>query len=205
MATIEMSVEGGAESDPVPDSADAGDPLPEPSPVILPDQAPPSIADGVERSLDPRAIALDQMIGWVTTGAIAVGLLTAQVILFLAEAPVGLRTFLALLWLAGTAALGWRAQRWPEIEHRHSSYKVDGQGIEIRKGVVWRRVINVPRSRVQHTDVSQGPLERNRGLGTLVIYTAGTDHARVDLGGLDHATALRIREHLVAGEGADAV
>ena len=45
---------------------------------------------------------------------------------------------------------------------------------------------NVPRSRVQHTDVSQGPLERNHGLGTLVVYTAGTDHAKVELGGLDH-------------------
>lgn len=213
MAIIEPSAEGT----PAPDSADAEDPLPEPflavapepepEPVLLPPltSATPSIADGVERSLDPRALALDQMIGWMATGAIVLGLLSAQVILFLAEAPVGLRTFLALFWLAVTVALGWRAQRWPEIEHRHASYKVDPQGIEIRKGVVWRRVINVPRSRVQHTDVSQGPLERNRGLGTLIIYTAGTDHARVDLSGLDHGTALRIREHLLAGEGTDAV
>ena len=205
MTTTEMSMDGGVESDPVPDGADAEDPLPEPSPVVLPDQAPPSVADGVERSLDPRAISLDQMVGWMITGALSLGLLIAQIVLFLAEAPASIRTFLGLLWLGGMILLGWLSYRWPQIEHGHASYKVDPQGIEIRKGVVWRRVINVPRSRVQHTDVSQGPLERNRGLGTLVIYTAGTDHARVDLGGLDHATALRIREHLVAGEGADAV
>ena len=49
-------------------------------------------------------------------------------------------------------------------------------------------MIHVPRSRVQHTDVSQGPVERRFGLGTLVIYTAGTDYARVDLAGLDHGS-----------------
>jgi membrane protein YdbS with pleckstrin-like domain len=82
---------------------------------------------------------------------------------------------------------------------------VDGRGIEIRRGVVWRKVINVPRSRVQHTDVSQGPLERVHGLGTLAIYTAGTDHAEVSLHGLDHQTSLRIRDHLLPGETSDAV
>jgi hypothetical protein len=58
---------------------------------------------------------------------------------------------------------------------------------------------------VQHTDVAQGPLERGHGLGTLAIYTAGTAYARVGLRGLDHATALRIRDHLLPGEGDDAV
>jgi membrane protein YdbS with pleckstrin-like domain len=102
-------------------------------------------------------------------------------------------------------ALAWRAHRWPGIEYRHAAYRVDDRGIEIRRGVVWRRLISVPRSRVQHTDVSQGPLERTHGLGTLVIYTAGTDHARVDLPGLDHAAALRIRAHLLPQGDGDAV
>jgi hypothetical protein len=112
---------------------------------------------------------------------------------------------LALAWAGGSVALGWWLHRWPEIEHRYASYRVDDQGIEIRGGVVWRSVVNVPRSRVQHTDVSQGPLERSYGLGTLTIFTAGTDHARVDLAGLEHATALAIRDHLLPRERADAV
>ena len=66
-------------------------------------------------------------------------------------------------------------------------------------------VIHVPRSRVQHTDVSQGPVERRFGLGTLVIYTAGTDHAKVDLAGLEHGVALRLRDHLLPSGDTDAV
>ena len=54
----------------------------------------------------------------------------------------------------------------------------------------------MPRSRVQHTDVSQGPLERHYGLGTLVVYTAGTDHARVSLPGLAHEVAIQLRDDL---------
>lgn len=166
----------------------------------------PSIADGAERSLDPRAVVVDRIAGWLVAGPILAGQLLALVlVLLLAPLPGWGKAGLVLL--VGTAAvlLAGRAHLWPEVAHRHASYKVDARGIEIRRGVLWRKVINVPRSRVQHTDVAQGPLQRRYGLATLILYTAGTDHAQVDLHGIDHATALAIRDHLVAGEGDDAV
>lgn len=172
--------------------------------MATPDLAPdppstPAIADGVERHLDPRVMRLDQIVGWISTAAISLGSLAGLAVLFLVadELPGWAKALFVLLWAMVTLVLAWSSHRWPEIEHRHTSYKVDERGIEIRKGVLWRQVVNVPRSRVQHTDVSQGPFERGFGLGTLVIYTAGTQHARVDLPGLEHATALRIRDYLL--------
>ncbi len=97
------------------------------------------------------------------------------------------------------------AYRWPVRNYRHTSYRIDELGIEIRRGVYWRVVINLPRSRVQHIDVSQRPIDRRYGLGTLVLYTAGTDHAKVELAGLEHGRALRIREHLLPPGADDAV
>lgn len=174
--------------------------------AVSPEPASPSVAGGVERALDPRKITLDRVVGWIVAGVVSLGsLVPIGSIVLLASIPGSVKALLLVAWTAVVLVLAWSAQRWPPIEHRHTAYKVDGQGIEIRKGVVWRKVINVPRSRVQHTDVSQGPLERRYGLGTLVIYTAGTDHAKVDLAGLDHATALRIRDHFLPGEGGDAV
>jgi membrane protein YdbS with pleckstrin-like domain len=82
---------------------------------------------------------------------------------------------------------------------------VDELGLEIHRGVYWRTITNVPRSRIQHTDVSQGPLERAHGLGTLVVYTAGTQHAQVKLPGLELAVAQRIRTHLLPSDQGDAV
>jgi len=166
-----------------------------------------AIADAEYRALDPRSIQVQRIAGWIFTVIVAVGSLVAVVIVSLAadELPPWLRDLLPFLWLAASSLLAWHAHRWPVLEYRHTSYRVDALGIEIRRGVYWRVTINVPRSRVQHTDVSQGPLERRYGLGTLVIYTAGTDHAKTDLAGLEHGVALRLREHLLPPGDTDAV
>jgi membrane protein YdbS with pleckstrin-like domain len=166
----------------------------------------PTIADGVDRRLDPRVIPLRRTVGWISTACIAGISLVAVPIVWIAN---DLRWMWLVVMIAGWAivvgALAWLAHRWPAVEYHHTFYHVDEQGIEIRQGVYWRAVINVPRSRVQHTDVSQGPLERSYALGTLVIYTAGTDHARVTLSGLAYDTALHIREHLLPRDTSDAV
>jgi membrane protein YdbS with pleckstrin-like domain len=166
---------------------------------------PESVADGVDHQLDPRSISLHRLTGLIFCTWVAGASLIFVTVVGFTRGTLAAFAALALVWLAGNGALVWHFQRWPSITHRHTSYRVDQQGIEIRRGVFWRRVINVPRSRVQHTDVSQGPLERRYGLGTLIVHTAGTDHAQVTLGGLTHPVALRIREHLLPTGHSDAV
>lgn len=166
----------------------------------------PEVADGVEHHVDPRSITVDRIgsaIGWtITGGGPIVGLLGAAI---LSPMPWWGRVVCLVAALLLVAGLGWLTYRWPEIQHRHKAYRVDARGIEIKRGVFWRRVINVPRLRVQHTDVAQGPIERHFGLGTLIIFTAGTEHAKVVLSGLDYRRALAIRDHLLPEEGSDAV
>ncbi len=160
----------------------------------------PSVADGIEHALDPRSVTVNRIAGWIVFGGMGLALLVAlALVAIVAPIPFWVKILLlALVWPAAAAGLAWLAHGWPVVVHRYARYRVDGQGIEIRQGVAWRRIINVPRSRVQHTDVSQGPIERSFGLGTLVIFTAGTEHARVQLHGLDHRVALGIRDHLLA-------
>jgi membrane protein YdbS with pleckstrin-like domain len=166
-----------------------------------------SIANSETHGLDPRFIQLQRITGSIFAAIVTAGSFVGLVVLlFVAdETPGWVRAVLPFLFLALTTLLAWHAYHWPVVDYRHTSYRVDKQAIEIRRGVYWRVVINIPRSRVQHTDVSQGPLERRYGLGTLVIYTAGTDHAKVDLAGLEHGVATRIREHLLPGGTGDAV
>ncbi len=167
---------------------------------------PPAIADGAERPLDPRYVELERVVGGVVTAVIAVCLAIPWLILMIFSS---IPLWVLLLVLAGAAALTgfltWFTQVWPAVDHRHRSYRVDLLGIEIRLGVFWRKVITVPRSRVQHTDVSQGPLERRYGLAKLHIYTAGTQHSKVELPGLTRSTARQIRDHLTVGGEDDAV
>ena len=159
------------------------------------------------QALDPRSIHVQRIAGGIFAAIVSGLALAGSAIAILAgdELPGWVGWSLPFLWPAGTILLAWHAYRWPPLEYRHTSYRVDALGLEIRRGVYWREVIHVPRSRVQHTDVSQGPVERRYGLATLVVYTAGTDYAKIDLAGLEHGTALRLRDHLLPSGDADAV
>ncbi len=151
--------------------------------------------------LDPRYITLQREVGIITTAVTSIGLAIGLVVLLTPRRWL----WCLALWILGTCLLAWLFYRWPAIEYRHWSYRIDADGIEIRRGVYWRSIINVPRSRVQHTDVIQGPLERRHGLGRLLIHTAGTEHSRVELPGLEHQAAIGIRDLLLPREGSDAV
>jgi uncharacterized protein len=159
---------------------------------------PPTVADGVTHALDRRWVSYQRLAGGlesVTVAALLFGAAAAGMVAGLPGRP--------LLAAAAVAAVvrAWHGQWWPALAYRYASYRLGGRALEIRRGVLWRRVIDVPRSRIQHSDVSQGPLERLYGLGTLSVYTAGTSHALVRLYGLGHERALAIREHLMqAGE-----
>jgi membrane protein YdbS with pleckstrin-like domain len=164
----------------------------------LAQRAPSSVADGQDRRLDPRSITVQRLAGAITTAVISLMGLVGVVIVLVASSPTWLR---GLLWLGGwfviSAGLGLFALLWPPVRYRHVAYRLDGNGIQIRKGVLWRSTVNVPHSRVQHTDVQQGPIERSFGLATLLIHTAGTQHAVIPLSGLGHEVALAIRDYLL--------
>lgn len=167
---------------------------------------PPEIADGTERRLDPRHVTVERITGWIFTSVLSgmglVGVLVAAVV---AEPESHGRALATGAWVLATCGLGALSHFWPRASWRRAAWRLDARGLEIRRGVVWREVVHVPRSRVQHTDVSQGPLERRFGLATLVVHTAGTQHASIPLPGLEHRTAMRIRDHLVAAGRGDAV
>lgn len=166
---------------------------------------PQLIADGVEQRLDPRFIALHRLRNSIYAAGLMATSLMAMVAVWVAIGQWAAGLLLVPLWLVLNGVAVWQLWRWPDISYRHASYRLDELGIEIRKGAYWRAITHVPRPRIQHTDVSQGPLERRFGLGTLVIHTAGTMNAKVTLAGLEHATARRIRTYLIPGADSDAV
>ena len=165
-----------------------------------------AVADGRERRLDPNSIRAERLSGAIFATVVSLGTLFAVAV----SAIVGSLALSGVLllfagWLAVSLLLAVLALGWPVLSYRYTAYEVNDQGMRIRRGVLWRTVSSVPRSRVQHTDVSQGPIERMFDLATLVIYTAGTHHASVSLGGLGRDTAFSIRDHLIAGSEDDAV
>lgn len=158
----------------------------------------PPVSDGVFRQLDPRFVSAERVGGWIVLGVFAVGTIITLAILALSRgwtmAAVG---WIAVAWCSLFCVWALLAHVHPVWVHRRTSYSVSPRGIEIRRGIIWRFVINVPRSRVQHTDVAQGPLQRHYRLASLVIHTAGTANASVTLAGLSEETAYAIRDFLI--------
>jgi membrane protein YdbS with pleckstrin-like domain len=164
-----------------------------------------SVADRLEHSLDPAWIEMQRLIGWILCAVLTPLLLTGLIVAwFTRSLSLDIKALLGVLWLAAVILLAWAAQKWPAIEYRYFRYVLDADGIEIRCGVVWRKLIRVPRSRVQHIDVDQGPLERRHGIASLSIHTAGTEFAQVLLPGLRYARAIEIRDGLLPGREQDA-
>ena len=104
--------------------------------------------------------------------------------------PGGLVLGLVILLLIYPVAI------MPARRYRAWGYRMGEEELQIAHGV-WTRVETiVPLARVQHIDVSQGPIERSFGVCRLVLHTAGTMHSRVVLPGLSRATAEAIREEV---------
>jgi uncharacterized protein len=176
-------------------------------PADAPDGAGPTAAGtGDQRRLAPEVVLVERIGGWIFAGVVASGALLALTLGWvLGWFPGWLDALLAAGWLALAGGLGWLAHAWPPLEYRHTRWRIGPLGLDIWSGVVWRSVVSVPRTRVQHIDVTQGPLQRRFGLATLSLHTAGTEHAKVSLSGLEHATALRVRDDLLVREEDDVV
>lgn len=158
--------------------------------------------DGQPQRLDPRSVPCERIAGWVRS--LALFLLGLVGLMFYASGrdPRLLRLFLLaglLLLLVGLSVLSTLIL--PRLAWSNASWRLLPLVLEIRRGVVFKHVISVPRARVQHTDVVRGPIERRFGLATLVVYTAGHDDSEIRLEGLEHEVALALRDRLLGGTG----
>lgn len=95
-------------------------------------------------------------------------------------------------------AAAWAIARVPLRRHAARGYDLGTDRLRVARGLWFRSDTVVPFGRVQHIDVTQGPLERAFGLATLVVHTAGTHNSSVALPGLAEGDAAAMREAIRA-------
>ena len=113
----------------------------------------------------------------------------AEAVLYRQDLPNGIVAAIAVLvalWIIAIA---------PSRRFAHWGFALDERELHIAHGWLTRVHTIVPIGRVQHIDLTQGPIERGCGVATLVLHTAGTDHSLVTVPGLarDQAEAVRDR------------
>jgi membrane protein YdbS with pleckstrin-like domain len=82
------------------------------------------------------------------------------------------------------------------IGYRKRSYALRQLDLTYRKGWLFYSITTIPFNRIQHTDVSQGPLERKFALCTLSIYTAGGSTSDLSIPGLEEDEAQQLRDFI---------
>ncbi len=147
------------------------------------------------RALPARGARLAAMGPAVTCGLLAMLVLGGA---FLATRWPG-------LWIAplGGIVAAVAGARIGVVRHRRVRWRLDEDGLAVRRGRWWQTETRVPVSRVQHVDLRRGPLERALDLATLVVHTAGVKLAAVSLAGLDSADAEWLRDRLARRQSAD--
>ena len=156
--------------------------------------------------LDRATITVNRIGNLILTGGVAVGSIVGAVFLLLSDAmPPVWRWVLLVTLFAFNLGLLLFSIYWPAIAYRHVSWSISAVGFEIDRGVFWKHRIAIPWARMQHADLSQGPLERMFSLSSLTIHTAGTKNASVEIGGLNRATAIELIDEMIRQRKADDV
>jgi membrane protein YdbS with pleckstrin-like domain len=130
---------------------------------------------------------------------LALSALLAVLALYIAE---GLVVFMIQgrdawpLFLAGLVVLTGITIAYPWYRYRAAramGYAVREQDIALRSGVFWLHQTIQPIRRVQHVELTRGPLEKRLGLARLSLYGAGSTGATFRIPGLSLRTASRLR------------
>jgi len=179
---------------------------PAPAPVPARHAAPALPPLGSEtgyQPLDPRALRL-----WQFTDLIAYAVLMGFLVLgglAMMWALPRLTALAVTIWVAFGLLAVWTIVFYHPRNYGAWGYHLDRRVLLIRKGVWFRSIKLLPLPRLQHVDVKRGPLQRRFGLATLVLHTAGTHAAAIEIPGLDADEAVRLRDQLVAAGGDDGV
>ena len=152
---------------------------------------------------DPEAPLLPVEPGYINVLrarlAVVWGLLTLAAIIFDQAVVRGSSAYGALtvaMPLFALIAIGAAPRRI----YRHLHYRLTDRLLQSVHGWMFHTDTLVPFVRVQHIDVTRGPLDKMFGTASLVVHTAGTHNSIITVNGLapDKANSIRdtIREHI---------
>ncbi len=89
----------------------------------------------------------------------------------------------------------------PPLNYARWRYGFVGDLLLMRYGILFLEERAVPVRRMQHVDLSRGPIERAFGLATLVVFTAGNEGSAFRVPGLPVRLAQELRDRIVQMRG----
>lgn len=157
-------------------------------PVHSPDL--PRVSDLQFTHLDPKSRTAE----YITT-------IILFTILFLVVNIIVFSTGGGFVWWVGTIYFGWLAAFGLSMWLVDKNYQMTGHAMRQRDivyqtGVVSRSVTTIPFKRIQHCELTEGPIQKIFKLASLKIYTAGGSGSDLTISGLQKDDAAMIKEFI---------
>lgn len=92
---------------------------------------------------------------------------------------------------------------YPFFWYRCWRYQLRENDILLSFGVLWKVHRSIPRQRIQHADISSGPVDRMFGINDLTLYTAGSGEGDAVVPGLLENDATMLRDVLLSSGKSD--
>lgn len=108
---------------------------------------------------------------------------------------------LKIAWLSWVLFAGWAALFCLGMVVALKRFAAEGYALREhdilhKHGVWWRSLTAIPFNRMQHCEISRGPVESAFGLATLRVYTAGGSGSDLSISGLPVEEAQRVKEFI---------
>jgi len=144
----------------------------------------------LQKRISKKALSVWRINGLIHTGiymAIA-ALLTFLAMLF--EWP---GWAIIIFWGIAVLRFVYSVIIFPALSYKQWRYEVRGTEIEFQQGLFIVERTLVPMVRVQHVDISQGPIMKKYGLSSIGISTAATVH---EIPALENQEAEELRHYI---------
>ena len=134
-------------------------------------------------------------------------------VVFLAVIPPGEVEWLVfLLCLVGWLVVMGLILVWIPAFYKSLEYLIDSDSVKMKKGVFWKKNVAVPFTKITNLDVTEGPVQRMFGIGTINVQTAGAGGQQGaqpelkllgvrDLEGVKDSIMERVRGYTISGSG----
>lgn len=161
--------------------------------------------------MDPRSMhRLDRrvVVYWLLTGTVSALVLAAILLTGAWFAADYLPEWRRVAWsVAGSLAgvnLAW-ALVAPPLAYARWRYAVDAQLMRMRYGILFHEERSIPTNRMQHADLTRGPIERLFGLASLVVFSAGNEGSAFRVPGIAVRDAEHLRDRILSARGDDVI
>lgn len=106
-----------------------------------------------------------------------------------------------LPWLPWVLLAVWGGLFLLSLRAAYRRYAAEGYALREhdilhKHGVWWCTVTAIPYCRMQHCEISRGPVESTFGLATLKVFTAGGSSSDIGIEGLPVEEAQRVKEYI---------